>query len=606
MVATLRSITAYIDHFTEAIATITGVDIEVIDKDHVRVAGTGIYSFSVGESIKSTGEIYNYALTRHETIFIDNPKEHSLCQNCKGRATCEEKLTFCTPIVTSGRVIGLIGLVCFNDRDRERILANRDMYTYFFRQIADGIARVAENEVSSEKLRHTMDVFLKVTNSNTSCLLTLDANNRVSFINDAARRELGIHPGEYFQTVEIVDTGEQRSGMGEFEVKLDDLLNTGRRKSCIVLGHMVTLSKEDLQYQRALVFDSKQRLAELFSTAPAEDNGVDSLGRIIGESTAIVAVKKEIKKVAGTSSTVLITGESGTGKEVVARAIHAVSNRRDHPFIALNCGAIPDTLLESELFGYVGGAFSGANASGRMGKFELADGGVLFLDEITSMPLYLQVKLLRVLQERSFSRLGSNKNVTVDIRVIAATNESIPELIEQRMFREDLYYRLNVIPIDIPPLRRRSEDIPLLAEYFLDRYCRLFNKPKALLTPELLARLSMFPWPGNVREFENCIEFMVNMHDGVLLDAECLPPKLQTAPQEGMALPAAPEQRPQLFSGRNVMPLATLEQLAIHHALSVFGDSAEAKRRAAEALGISTATLYRKLKTVLDVTMAEQ
>ncbi len=595
MVPSLRSIATYVSHFTEAIATITGVDIEVIDSDHVRVAGTGIYAISVGESIRSSGAIYNYALTRHETIFIDNPKQHSLCQGCLTKATCEEKLTFCTPIVSFGRIIGLIGLVCFSENDRARLMANRDMYTYFFRQIAEGIARVAENEQSTQQLRQSMDMFLKVTNTTASCVLILDANNRISFINDAARREFGIHPGEDLQTVEIVRTGGRPSGMGEFEIKLDPLNRSNGQTQWNVLGTMFTLSEDDLQYHKALVFDSKQHFLDLFSNGSTESHGAAHLDTLVGKSRAITGLKEEIRKIAQTSSTVLITGESGTGKEVVARAIHAVSNRRDHPFIALNCGAIPDTLLESELFGYVGGAFSGANSSGRMGKFELADHGVLFLDEITSMPLYLQVKLLRVLQERSFSRLGSNKTVTVDIRVIAAANESIPELIEQRMFREDLYYRLNVIPVDIPPLRQRKEDIPLLAAHFIERFCTLFNKPRVEFTPDLFHCLNAYSWPGNVREFENCIEFMVNMYDGKTLGAHCLPPKFREVAPAGNETPELRQQ--QLFTGQEIVKLETLERIAIAHALQVFGESAEAKRKAAEALGISTATLYRKLKS---------
>ncbi|MDR1536060.1 MAG: sigma 54-interacting transcriptional regulator [Planctomycetota bacterium] len=596
MVPTLRSIANYVAHFTETIATITGVDIEVIDNEHVRVAGTGIYALKVGDNISSWEGIYNYALTHQETVFVENPKAHRLCHSCNRKDACEEKLTLCTPIIASGRGIGLIGLVCFNDADRERIMANRDVYTYFFRQIADGIARVAENESSTKKLRQSMDMFLKVTNSNASCVLILDVNNRISFINDAARQELGIHPGEYFQTVEIAETGGRRSGMGEFEIKLDDFQNNGGITRRIVLGHTITLSQEDLLYQKTIIFDSKQRVAEFFSSSPGDSGSPEILHAIVGKSPAITTVKEEIRKIAQTSSTVLITGESGAGKEVVARAIHAIGNRRERPFIALNCGAIPDSLLESELFGYVGGAFSGASSSGRMGKFELADRGVLFLDEISAMPLYLQVKLLRVLQERSFSRLGSNKNVSVDIRVIAATNERIPELIEQRMFREDLYYRLNVIPLDIPPLRRRIEDVPLLAEFFLERYCRLFNKPRMSLSPELLERLAAYLWPGNVREFENCIEFMVNMHDHGVLGVDCLPRKFRAAPPAKNAASPVPEpDAPRPFTGTNIIPLADLERLAIRHALGVFGGSAEAKRKAARALGISTATLYRKL-----------
>lgn len=187
-------------------------------------------------------------------------------------------------------------------------------------------------------------------------------------------------------------------------------------------------------------------------------------------------LKKTIKKIASSTSTVLVSGESGTGKELVARAIHNESNRREEPFIAINCAAIPDSLLESELFGYVKGAFTGADPMGKMGKFELANKGTIFLDEIGDMPLSLQTKLLRVLQERKVIRIGSNKQVNIDVRVIAATNKNLIDLIEEDKFREDLYYRLNVIPIEIPPLRERIEDIKLLTDFFIKKYLSLFNK----------------------------------------------------------------------------------------------------------------------------------
>ena len=226
-----------------------------------------------------------------------------------------------------------------------------------------------------------------------------------------------------------------------------------------------------------------------------------SAGQFVGQSPAYLALLRNVREVSASSANVLITGESGTGKELVARAIHAASGRRDKPFIGINCGAIPDALLESELFGYTGGAFTGASAKGRIGKFELAHKGVLFLDEISTMPLYLQVKLLRVLQERAFTRLGSNRLIEVDIRIIAATNEDLAGAVRQGRFREDLFYRLNVIPLQVPPLRDRHGDIELLSSHFLARYSARFNKPVPSLGPDMLAALSAYPWPGNVREF---------------------------------------------------------------------------------------------------------
>ena len=229
------------------------------------------------------------------------------------------------------------------------------------------------------------------------------------------------------------------------------------------------------------------------------------LDNIIGQSPKMRAICELIQTVAPQSSRVLITGESGTGKELVARAIHENSQRAQEPFITINCGAFPETLLESELFGYMKGAFTGANEN-RQGLFQAADGGTLFMDEIGNMSLTMQVKLYRVLQEGKVRPLGSNEEVDVDVRVIAATNKDFEKEIAEGRFREDLYYRLSVIPIQLPPLRERKEDIPLLARHFLERFRRSMEKPVEAISPEAMRKLEEYDWPGNVRELENTLE----------------------------------------------------------------------------------------------------
>ena len=245
----------------------------------------------------------------------------------------------------------------------------------------------------------------------------------------------------------------------------------------------------------------------------------NSLDNIIGESTVMVDLKRLIHTVATTNSTVIITGESGTGKELVARAIHACSPRGVEPFVSINCGAFPETLLESELFGYVKGAFTGANQNKR-GLFELAQSGTIFLDEISEMSLAMQVKLLRVLQERTVRPLGGGGETPIDVRVIAATNKDLDALVGEGQFREDLYYRLRVIPIDVPPLRERGADVVLLANFFLEKFARQMNKQVREISPESLDMLRGYDWPGNVRVLENTIERAVAMADGDLLKPE--------------------------------------------------------------------------------------
>ncbi len=239
----------------------------------------------------------------------------------------------------------------------------------------------------------------------------------------------------------------------------------------------------------------------------------NSLDNIIGVSAAMEKLKETIRTVASTGSTILVQGDSGTGKELVARAVHACSPRAAEAFVSINCGAFPETLLESELFGYVKGAFTGANQNKR-GLFEVADGGTIFLDEISEMTLAMQVKLLRVLQERSVRPVGSTEEIAIDVRVIAATNRDLDRQVAENQFREDLYYRLSVIPIQVPPLRNRREDIPLLVNHFLKKYAPAAGKSIARVHPASLDALCRYEWPGNVRQLENTVERAVALESG--------------------------------------------------------------------------------------------
>jgi DNA-binding NtrC family response regulator len=235
--------------------------------------------------------------------------------------------------------------------------------------------------------------------------------------------------------------------------------------------------------------------------------------QIIGEAPALKAVIVALQRAAGTDATVLLEGESGTGKELFARALHALSQRSDGPFVAINCAAIPDNLLETELFGHEKGAFTGA-VGRKMGKFELAHKGTLFLDEIGEMPLGLQPKILRALEERRFERVGGNVSLHVDVRIVAATNKSLRGAVTAKQFREDLYFRLSVFPITVPPLRDRPDDIPVLARTFVERFCREMKKKVATISPAAIEELKKYPWPGNVRELQNSMERTVILADG--------------------------------------------------------------------------------------------
>ncbi|MGB4548640.1 MAG: sigma-54 dependent transcriptional regulator [Syntrophales bacterium] len=250
-------------------------------------------------------------------------------------------------------------------------------------------------------------------------------------------------------------------------------------------------------------------------------DGAVSFGNMVAKSTEMLKVFALIRKVANTRANVLILGESGTGKELVARAIHENSDRKKKPFVAINCGGIPETLLESELFGYVKGAFTGAYAD-RHGLFEVANGGVIFLDEIGELPVILQVKLLRAVQEKTFRRVGGSEDIRVDVRIISATNQDLFQRVKEGAFREDLYYRLNVIPIPMPPLRKRKEDIPILVRYFTEKYSRQFGKEIGKISSYALELLMKYQFPGNVRELENIIERSVALETSNIILPENL------------------------------------------------------------------------------------
>lgn len=338
---------------------------------------------------------------------------------------------------------------------------------------------------------------------------------------------------------------------------------------------------------------------------------------IIGQSTSLNEVFRILDKVAPTDSTVLVTGESGTGKELMVRALHHNSTRRNKPFVPINCGAIPKDLLESELFGHEKGAFTHALRS-RPGRFEMADTGTIFLDEIGEMDMSLQVKILRVLQEKEIERVGGNGAKKVDVRIVAATNRDLEKEVQAGRFREDLFYRLNVIPIHLPPLRERGGDIALLADYFISAFCKKNGRKKLIFSPEVRRALEHYSWPGNVRELENIMERLTILSDSDLVKLADLPRKileevgdveaLPDVPDTAAAQMAASEQpvvaAPQGFVWPTLVDLERhqmnlkdfLEHIEERLLLEALESAMGVKNQAAEILGIKRTTLIEKLK----------
>jgi DNA-binding NtrC family response regulator len=346
---------------------------------------------------------------------------------------------------------------------------------------------------------------------------------------------------------------------------------------------MKPVSFEQLQAAAARVMEriNKKTVSNKLLENSANE-GIANCG-IVGRSPLLLQALQRARAAASTDADVLIEAESGTGKELLAKFICQASNRSNKPFIALNCAAVPEALLESELFGHVKGAFTGADTT-KAGKFELADGGTLLLDEIGEMPLNLQPKLLRILQEREFERLGETRPIHVNIRIIATTNASLGAMVEQGRFRSDLYYRLNVIPLSIPSLRERMDDIPILARYFAEKFAVEIDNEAPLLDPSFIERLQTYSWPGNVRELANFMRRVLSLHQGVIIDAGCFDKEFRPlgkgqAARQAMVAPG--------------MPISVLERMHLENTLALTHGN---RTHAAEMLGISLRTMRNKIK----------
>ncbi len=342
---------------------------------------------------------------------------------------------------------------------------------------------------------------------------------------------------------------------------------------------------------RVLAEREKARLQQQNLYLQEEINASRDFQEIVGRSTALAAVLENVRRVAPTDASVLITGQTGTGKELIARAIHSVSKRRDQPLIKVNCAALPSGLVESELFGHEKGAFTGAIAR-RVGRFELADGGTIFLDEVGELSLDIQAKLLRVLQEREFDRVGGRTPQHVDVRVIAATNRDLASAVREKSFREDLFYRLNVFPIELPPLRNRKEDIPLLAHYMLSKYAMQIGKPIDGIGPGTIERMRAYPWPGNIRELQNVIERATILATGRVLE---IGPELLL----GTSTSPKPDATAERTSPSNLKTVANLETVERNHILAVLKQTnwrISGPDGAADILALHPNTLRSRMK----------
>jgi transcriptional regulator with PAS, ATPase and Fis domain len=572
----LRDISEAAAKYAAVIARVLRVDVEIVDGDLYRVAGTGRFSGLVGKRMSSASEVYRQVLRTGRPLVIREPGFSEFCAGCPNWQSCDETFEMSTPILCQDSVIGVIGFVCFTEEQKAHIEDNFDIFFDFLAQMSEMLASKVVESMEYARSLALGQLLETVVDKVDEGVLLLAPDGRIVRSNKAAQQILDFPLKDQDTITVSLSRGEDRLlQYTEYTVGL-----LGR--SHAVAGKEYPLrhgeSSSMFMFRDAqLMHDDALRLA-----SSHERLGLDA---ILGTSDVIVSLKQEVARFADSNSSVLVTGESGTGKELVARALNEEGGRREGPFVAINCGAIPETLLESELFGYVGGAFTGANPKGKMGRFEQANGGTLFLDEIGDMALHLQAKLLRVLEQREVTRLGSTRTTTIDVRVVSATNRNLEEMVRNGTFREDLYYRLNVIPIHIPPLRERPRDIHLLTKVFLEQSMNRLDKEVLTVKESFWAAVGEYHWPGNVRELQNSIEYVANVVDSpAVISRDTLPLKVRS----GMRAPANADYN-----------LETMERTLIQQALKAYDDDSgtkAAKELVAQKLGIGIATLYRKIK----------
>lgn len=578
----LQKILSDVQTVCEAIASVVNIDVTIVDDHLVRIAGTGRYKDSIGKML-SNRSAFHYALKERLAFVIENPGTHQACLNCDCKDKCSEHAEMCCPIENGDQVVGVIGLIAFEGSQRKALIENKDNLMVFLNKMAELIASQLREYEAKEALEVVAKEIEVAIDSVDTGFLVVDQVGRVIRYNRKIKALMGKQKiqelSEIFdeETVSALLASQKplKNGRIRFDSGIEGVYDVAPvRVKDVIKGHVLTLTP--LEVVLKTVNDMTQ------------DGITTTFSDIVGDSELLRDIKAMAEKVAHQKSTVLILGESGTGKELFARAIHNASPRRSAPFVTVNCAAIPDALLESEMFGYEEGAFTGAKRGGKPGKFLLASGGTLFLDEIGDMPLHLQSKLLRVLQEQVVEPIGATIPVPVDVRVVAATHQNLEAKVLEGAFRQDLFYRLNVIPLSVPPLRQRMVDLNPLVTHFVKHFNMKLGKRVLGLSQEAMAALFDYSWPGNVRELENVLEYAINMCDQPQVDSHHLPKKLS-----GDSESSVTNQKTRPIG---IKPICALEKEAIENALFFYKGDKEAVQKAAKALGLGRATLYRKIK----------
>ena len=553
--------------YSEIVSKVINIDVEIMDSSFTRIAGTGTLKEKVGLNMKDESHIYHQVLKTKKTIIIFEPREDTHCLTCQKKNLCKEELEISTPIIYQDEVIGVIGLICFEKDKKYDFIEKKDLYIQFLEQIAEFISYKVYAYFSSLQLKRDNEILSNIIDRVQDIILLTNRKNEIELINQKGKNILG--------TISKNEKVNLKTSSIFLNQKEFNFSYSGKEISAI--GDIFTFSLEKNTELTKTLFVFKE-ISE-FKKYLLSFHSNSSI--VLLESPQMQDIYSQVSKVSKNDTSVLITGESGTGKEIIAKQIHDLSSYSSGPFITVNCGAIPESLMESELFGYTKGAFTGADPKGKIGFFEKANNGTIFLDEIGEMPLQIQVKILRVLQDKKITPIGSRTEKQINVRIIAATNKNLEEEVEKRAFRQDLFYRLSVFPIDIPPLRERKKDIKTLVEFFIKKYYISFQKEQKEISTDVYQHFLEYSWPGNIRELKNTIEYCMNMieENEKTIDLKHLPPKFLKNKEDLDDKKTLKE-----FEKENIINL-----------IKIYGDNLEAKKIIAKSLGIGIATLYRKL-----------
>lgn len=537
---------------------------------------------------KKTAEWKPYIDTiiqRKEITIIECPGSNPLCKGCANEGHCPQTLEIIVPFNIEDKYLGYISIITFSEEAKIIYLNKKNQVIEFLQTMINVMVSAGKqhfSRIESEKALKQLNIIIQHMDH---IVFTCDSNGLVQCANQSFYDFFNIPPdtenidiNKLFKSSAI--EAAISSGEGFEDIESAIIFND-------VIHRMVVsckaINNEDNIPTSFTIFIRTIEDARRFISSPPTLFPDDSLSQIVGQSPEMIELKNKIRSFSQSTSTILIKGETGTGKEMVARSLHALSSRREKPFITINCAAIPDSLLESELFGYEEGTFTGASKGGKAGLFELGNKGTVFLDEIGDMPLHLQAKLLRVLQEKQVIRLGGFHPIDLDVRIIAATNQDLEKLVQEKKFRLDLFYRLNILPINIPPLRNRLSDLNELVFHFIEKYNSRLNKNILGIESDFLDLLKSYPWPGNVRELENTIEYAINLENGSYLTKEHCTPEISMYMHKGDSLTLKDQ-------------LKEYEISIIRNALQKYNKENDYINKVAKSLGISRASVYNKIR----------